>query len=221
MGFGCVLIGASLVFGGHAHDHDHDFDADHDVDLDHDLDLDHDVDLDHDMDLHVDDALDVDHDHGAIDTIGAGSEAIWLPFLSMRFWTFASACFGLTGFLLTLGGIQEPLTGAISVGMGLTFGWTIARFFRALKTDTVSGTTQTDQLAGQEARVLLPIATDGTGKIVIQTQAGRIELMANTLDTKAITRNTRVLVISVDDGVAQVSALPHQRVEARASENLQ
>ena len=101
MGFGCVLIGASLVFGGHVDDH-------------------------HD--------LESDHDH---DTIGAGSEVIWLPFLSMRFWTFAAACFGLTGILLTGGGVQEPLTGGISTFMGISLGWVIARFSHTLKTDAV------------------------------------------------------------------------------------
>ncbi|NCG21023.1 MAG: hypothetical protein GWP91_18595 [Rhodobacterales bacterium] len=109
MGFGCVLIGAYLVFGGHVDDHH--LDADHD--------------------------LESDHDHGVIDTIGAGSEVIWLPLRSMRFWTFAAACFGLTGILLTGGGIQEPLTGGISAFMGIFLGWVIARFLRTLNTDAV------------------------------------------------------------------------------------
>ena len=80
---GGVLIVASIVLG----------DTDTDVDLDVDADVDLDVGLDGDQD-----ALIVLKDPGD----AVADAGIWLPFFSLRFWTFALAGFGASGLLLHL-----------------------------------------------------------------------------------------------------------------------
>jgi len=233
LGFGTVLIGISLMFGGadkdfdkdldldHDADHDFDHDADHDFDHDADHDFDHDADHDFDHDFDHDADHDFDHDHDVnhefdgeaeeMDVQGVaegGSEALWIPFLSMRFWSFGTATFGLTGTLLVLSSVPEAATAVMASVMGMGIGIGAARFFRALKKDTVTAETSLKSYAGEDARVLLPIRPGGTGKIVIESLAGRVEMPATSRDGKIIDRGATVIVASVRDGVADVSALP-------------
>ena len=95
--FGFVLIAISALLGGG--DQDGDMDVDHDADVDSELDAD--ADADHDVD---NDAADL---------------RLWLPFLSMRFYTFLSFAFGLSGTLMTLLGLPllAVLFAAIVIGV--------------------------------------------------------------------------------------------------------
>ena len=77
---GGVLVLVSVFLG----------DSDTDADVAADIDVDADLDLAAGADVDADGSLDV----GLIDALQA-----WLPFTSMRFWTFFAAFFGLTGSL--------------------------------------------------------------------------------------------------------------------------
>ena len=225
LGFGWLLIGVSLLFGGGDKDLDHEaaVDVDHDVDLDHDADLDadHDVDLDHDVDHDLDGGhgIDAGHDldahHVGADgldkdldgMVASGGDALWLTLLSLRFWTFGAASFGLAGVLSTFAGLGEPVTGVTAALSGVGIGFAAARFFRALKRDEVSGALGLDSTVGMQGRVLLPIERGGMGKIAVHTDAGRVELKATTLDDGPLRVNGPCLVVSVEDGVATVTGL--------------
>jgi len=218
LGFGGVLIGVSMFFGGADKDFDKDFDVDHDVDIDHDVevdldgDLDLDADLDGDLDLDGDADLDaeVDHDHdvGGLAQGGSGlADLIWIPLLSMRFWTFGSAAFGFTGSVLTLGSLNWALVLCLSLVFGGGTGTAAAYFFKALKRDSVTSQTSLRSCAGEEASVLLPIEPGKRGKIALQTSTGRVEMLATTHDTESIPRGSTVIVASVREGLAEVSAL--------------
>jgi hypothetical protein len=61
-------------------------------------------------------------------------------------------------------------------------------------------------LIGHEARVLLPVG-HSSGKIVVQTQAQRVELSARSDDGGRIERGGRVLVAFIENGVAAVVRL--------------
>ncbi len=191
--FGGILVGASMLFGGEDAAVDADLDADVDVDLD--VDVDADVDVSHDVGDMV--------AHAG----GAASDALWLPFLSLRFWTFALMSFGMTGtllhFLVGITAIVLPL----AIVMGLGIGTSASYVFKRLKTDTVTAETRIEQYIGVEARVLLTVGPERQGKIVIDSLAGQIELMASTLDPKDIPRGSRVLIANVKDGRADVTAL--------------
>lgn len=203
LGFGSTLILASLLLGGSDHgaegggDHG---DADH-GDVDHDAHVDHAGDADHDA--HVD--HDAQVDHGPFDKELGGQ--VWLPFLSLRFWTFGMAAFGLAGALLTLLSVPDVLTALTAVVGGLGIGTVAAFFFKALKKDSVSGDTQLDRFAGEEARVVVAVRPGQPGKIVVQTLAGRVEMMATTRDAQAIDVGSAVIVAEVRGGVADVSRL--------------
>lgn len=239
---GAVLLGTSIFFGGGDGDHDHDGHADLDghVDADVDLDADADVDVDGHGELGgiVDAALHGDLQgalHGAADAVvgmaGAeiegriadvghhveaqGFEWSVLPFGSIRFWTFLLECFGLTGTLLSLAGVPAGTTLGLSIGSGTVLGWGAFQFFRWLAHEQVSGATNLHDYRESEARVLLRIPVGGIGKIAIESNSGRVELVARTLDKEEIPRGATVLVIGVKQGEAQVTALtPSRQLDA-------
>lgn len=196
LAFGGILIGVSILLGGGDGDFDKDFDMSADADFDVDADVDADIGgggFDKDFDL-----------SGSSD---AATAAMWLPFLSMRFWTFGAAGFGLVGsvlhpfapWLITLA--AACFTGAVA---GLGAAW----FFRQLKVNTVTGSVGLKQFVGREARVLLAVAPGGLGKIVIDDAQGQLELTARTQDVAAIRRGARVLITEVTDGTANVTSMP-------------
>jgi membrane protein implicated in regulation of membrane protease activity len=212
--FGGILIGASLLLGGGDSDADHDVAADHEIAVDHDVD--HDVAVDHDVDHDVAVDKDVHLPHAE------GAALYWLPFLSLRFWTFGAAAFGFVGVALHYF-LPWLLTLALALLTGLVVGTGTATLFRQLRRDTVSADVGLARLVGQEARVLLPVRPGGTGKIVIEASDGRVELLARTRDEAAIEPGARVLVASIDQGTADVTSLTtnpahSHRIGVRASD---
>lgn len=205
--FGTIVIGVSLVAGGHGDDADGDGSPDHDHD--------------HDGLAPVHGAPDTAHDVGrAVDAVkGAGHDAqwLWVPFLSLRFWTFFLASMGLTGALLTLTGFAEPLVGLVSIPFGVAVGWITTQIFRRIRTDQVTATTNLSSYAGLEAKVMVPVRPGDAGKIAVKTMAGRIEMLAKSGDGKVLEAGTTVLITSVVDGVADVTDIDPPRLAHKES----
>lgn len=187
LAFGAVLIGVTLFFGGH------DFDADVDVDLD----IEHDLGADHGDAIFGHDSLTDDLD---------GSN-IWLPFTSMRFYTFFMFAFGLGGTIMSMFDVPWLATLSISFVFAFLLGWLAAWGFRQLYRDTVTGDVGVQRFVGQEARVLLPIRAQKRGKIVLDSPMGQIELPAETNDDQAFAPGSRVLVAHIDHGIANVTSI--------------
>src|SRR4029434_4998229 len=78
-----------------------------------------------------------DGDHAA-EADSASHAALVLPFLSLRFWIFGLAFFGLTGAILHGFGLAGPLASAIIASvMGLGMGYGAAQVFQTLARQTV------------------------------------------------------------------------------------
>ena len=184
LGLGGVLIVASLVLGGHGEGGASDT-----------------PDVGGHLEGEVDQALDKDLDK---DLAGAG---MWLPLLSVRFWTFALAGFGLTGSLLSLLSVAATPAALAATGTGLGVGWTVATVFRRLQRDQVTGTVGLAGLGGTEARVLLPVAPGDLGKIRVVVGGQDLDLPARTQDERRIERGESALVVEVRDGVAVVTPM--------------
>lgn len=209
LGLGGVLIVAGIALGGKDTDADHDHDVDHDHDLGHDHDLDHDHDLGHGHDLDHEVELDHAHDlaHGHAEAGKDVVHASWSPLLSMRFWTFALAGFGLNGTLLSLLGVGE-LAGAIaSVVVGGGIGYAVALAFRKLARNQVTGPVGLRGLEGAEARVLLPLSPESEGKVRVVVGGQDVDLPARTQDPGRIERGARAMVVEVKGGVAVVTPM--------------
>ena len=131
-----------------------------------------------------------------------------LPFLSLRFWTYASFAFGATGIALMAIGLGSLLALGIASPFAASIGFGAFAIFRWLNSTVVSGETGLRPMIGMEARVILPIRPGAVGKIAIETLAGRVELRAKTFDASVIEPGRKVLVANIDGDVADVSVLP-------------
>ena len=191
---GTVLIGASILFG--------DTDTDADVDFDADIDADGDffgggLDADNDALLIMKDPGDA--------IAGAGT---WLPFLSLRFWTFALAAFGLAGSLLHLLGVPSLIGAITALLMGGGVGTGAAWVFRQLQLTQVSGNVGMFDVQGKEATVLLPVGPDKMGKVRVMLDGQAVDLPAVSRAEERIERNEKALVVNVADGVAHITPVP-------------
>ena len=130
---------------------------------------------------------------------GVGEGLIFLnPTVILSFLTFTSA----TGFILewiTSWNSFIILAAAAAVSAVLSV---MLYFFvlLPLKSAEVSMAYTDESLAGQVAKVITPIPSDGFGEIVIETVNGLIPKRAVGLDNEEISYGREVLVIEVKDG---------------------
>lgn len=198
---GGILIAASILLGG-----GDDSDFDNEMELDKDFDLN----VDKDFDLNADKDFDIQLD-GAGDTDSEG----WLPFLSMRFWTFALACFGMSGALMSVLGTSDLLSAPIATVTGVTLGWIVAYIFHRLKNDVVSSETSIRTYINHEGKALLPISKNKMGKIRLSLGTEVVDIRAITNDPTPIQHSEKIIVISVADGIATVSSMLPQSQKQR------
>jgi hypothetical protein len=234
---GGTLILASILLGGgqdhgDAGDHDgglhlKDFPVDKALDLVKDLPVMKDLPVDKTFDLVKDLAKDVPHDATPVadgqtpieqtvgshhpssggDLGGPGLKAL----VSLRFWTFALASFGFLGAGLHVIGIGEPVAALVAAPVSAVLGYVAAYIFWKLSRSEVGLATTLGQLRGAEAEVVLPIRVGGTGKVALKVSGQYTELLARTNDAAELGMRDRVLVVSIDEGVATVTSIRARR----------
>ena len=154
---------------------------------------------------------DVDHSHNG-DAKDIATDAHWLPFLSLRFWSFGSASFGLTGLLISALPVHWGVAFALAALVGSLVGLGSALLFRRVRSDEVSGSTSLARFQGEEAKVVVTIRPGTTGRIAVDSHAGRFEMPARTRD-RVVMPGELVLIASVAAGVADVSPIePARRI---------
>lgn len=127
---------------------------------------------------------------------------LWLPFFSLRFWTFGLCFLGLTGLLLTL---LQPGLGALTIAlialsMGLVCGTGAAVILRSLGSETVSSLIQPEEIAGQIGIVEIPFDADSRGKVRLSLKGSTLAFSARTEEARAFQRGERVLVVGLENG---------------------
>lgn len=190
---GGVLVAVSALAGG---------DAELDLDADVDADVDADADLDADADADADSA------HVGVHGGFADGLSAWVPFASLRFWTFFMAFAGLTGTLLTLLGLMGPIgTGVTAGALGYACGLGITVAIRHLKKKSVSSTVTEADFVGATGRVLLPVRVGEVGQVRVSIRGRDVDCMAITEDD-ALDAEREVLVYEVrEDGVLVVTGV--------------
>lgn len=184
---GGVLLGASLLLGGHD-------DADVDVDAD--------VDFDADGEADLDAMLDAETDHD-VDPGGHGSFGDWwVTFLSLRFWTFFLAFFGLTGLLLD--GLNlvasEWIALACAIAMGTTIGGAAVSIIRRLTRSNTSYAVKSKEFVGKSARVIVGASETGSvGKVRVQIAGSSVDFLATSLDKSGFDKGDEVLIVEIDE----------------------
>ena len=152
----------------------------------------------HDSDVHMDIATDhgsfLDHDQG-----------FWLPFFSLRFYTYFFAAFGTTGLLLHYLTDIGTVNGAwIAGAVGLVAGLSIALMVRLLRvTETTTSSKEKDVL-GKEGTVLVAIRGSNPGRIRCMVKGELIDFLAITEEAGSIEPGEMVVVVAMEGGRAQV-----------------
>jgi membrane protein implicated in regulation of membrane protease activity len=121
------------------------------------------------------------HDAGHGDDDRGSNLLARLPFLSLRFWAFATAFFGLAGAALSLaGGLGAAawLTPVVAGGVGLGCGALAGRVLGRLGRQSVGLIGDASAHLGREAQVLLPIAPGRRGKIRLSISGVSTDLVA-------------------------------------------
>lgn len=169
------------------------------------------VDIDTDFDIDIEASANIDDiDAGTqIDqTLTALRDRWWLPFLSLRFWTFALCFFGLTGLLITL--VQPALPGwlgaLIAVFMGLFCGLVAALVLRSLARQSVSSLIRPETLTGQIATVEIPFDTNSRGKVSLSIGGSTISFFAITQEEREFHVGETVLVVGMEHNKLWVAA---------------
>ncbi|MBU0551198.1 hypothetical protein KKF91_21805 [Myxococcota bacterium] len=186
------IIGGSLVvlsaLGGLG-DHDAELELDHDVDLDADVDIEAEAD--------VDIEAGVDHD-------GELAVNAWIPFLSMRFWTYCAAGFGLTGGVLTgLGALGEPAVGLAAGGTGLVAGLGMSYAMRLLRRGEAHGH-GVHEYPGAEGIVRVAIPPGGVGKIRVTLRGEELDLLAVSDASETLPLGAPVVIVEMVGPQAKV-----------------
>ncbi|GAB5543626.1 MAG: hypothetical protein SangKO_033860 [Sandaracinaceae bacterium] len=197
---GGVLLGASILLGGK----DLEVDADADADLDLDLDADGDADLDLDADI------DGEADGFDKDVGGHGDFSGFLfMFLSLRFWTFFLAFFGLTGIVLDgLNLVSSPWLGlGLALGMGLATGAGAMSVIRMLGSDTSGQAVRSTDYIGKTARVVVPFEGSSVGKVRVDIKGTSVDLLASGLEEDGYQGKEEVLIVEMDGARARVARL--------------
>jgi len=123
------------------------------------------------------------------------------------------ASFGLAGSVLTILNVGAVLAAVASSVLGLIVGVGAAWTFRTLAQNQVSGNVDLRHLAGTTAHVLLPVIVGKTGKVRMLVDGQHVDLLARTQCDEPIDRKSNVLVIGIEDGVANVTPLPDDYTE--------
>jgi membrane protein implicated in regulation of membrane protease activity len=161
----------------------------------------------HDTDVHGGDA---GHGHSG-DGHDQSTASALLSLFGLRFWSFGSAFFGLTGLVLHLigGPVVAAMTPLIAGGVGAAAGLGASTTFRALARDTIGQVQGASALVGREGRLLLPVARAQRGKVRMSVPGGgHVDLIAESDDDAALDAGAEVLIVDVRGNVAVVERAP-------------
>jgi membrane protein implicated in regulation of membrane protease activity len=143
-----------------------------------------------------------------------GFESFMVAFLSMRFWTFFLAFFGLTGVVLDgFGLVSSTIVAAIlSVGMGLFTGGGAVWLMRRVRADDSNSAVTSKDYVGKTGRVLVAFGPGQTGKVRMDVRGSTIDLLAVPIDEATFTLKEEVIVIEMEGTRAKVARLTPDRL---------
>ena len=213
VGGGLVLLAAfGGVFGGH----DADLSSGHDIDVSSSdapsLEVDHSgVDLDHS-------GIDAPHDGLITHTDGQDlhsvlskgvdvptDSSIWLPFLTLRFWIYFAATFGLTGLALTFfKASQEPATliaSLITAAFVATIG---SGIWRVLNRSQIDTSTKSNDFLGVSGKLSVATRQGSLGRVRLSVKGEWIDLTAISESGGDIEAGEEVVVVGIEGSNAKV-----------------
>jgi membrane protein implicated in regulation of membrane protease activity len=132
-------------------------------------------------------------------------EGTWIPFFSLRFYTYFFASFGLAGMLLSFLTATDPVVTAwLSAGVGVATGLTASFILRLLRLSETSGGALEQDVLGKEGLVLVPIRESLPGRIRCTIRGDVIDYLAVTEAPRVLQAGETVVVVGMENGRAQV-----------------
>ncbi|MCW5937313.1 MAG: NfeD family protein [Fimbriimonadaceae bacterium] len=145
------------------------------------------------------------HGHGAShDAVSAGS--FWLPFFSLRFWTYFIGSFGVLGVALNLlKASTEPATMAIAGVTGLCIGWAAAYLIRLLGAPDNNSSIAEGDFLGSVGRVTVAVRGAQPGKVRTSIRGDLIDMIAVSDSGSDVEQGEEVLIVGIERGQARVA----------------
>lgn len=140
--------------------------------------------------------------HGHAD---GGEAHVWIPFLSLRFWTYLVAVFGVAGLLLSkFTTLIEPMPAILSGGTGLVVGLLVSFLMRVAKKLEVDSSTKTQDFLGAVGRVVVAIRPGQEGKIRLSIKGDTIEVLALPNEFETLEIGSEAIIVSMENDRARV-----------------
>ena len=120
-----------------------------------------------------------------------------IPALSLRFWTYALATFGMIGMILTwLSDASRTFVLIAAIVLGVVVGRITHAVFRAVRRLETSGGGSSEQFVGRDATVVVAITPGTTGKISLHLSSGTVELLADAFEDEHLLAGSTVVVVA-------------------------
>jgi hypothetical protein len=148
-------------------------------------------------------------DHGVGEGHGALA-GLFTAFLSLRFWMFFLAFFGLTGLVLDgLDLVESPTIALVAaIGMGILTGQGTVAVFRNLAHSETSTAASSADYIGRSGRVMVGFAPGDLGKVRLTLKGTTVDVLATTEEERGFTSGEEALVIAMNDTTAVVARAP-------------
>ncbi len=145
----------------------------------------------------------VHFDHSGHET--ETSHGHWVPFFSLRFYSYFFAGLGATGLLISMLTATDPrVTLWIAIAVGLIAGLSISIMVRVLKLNESSSGAKENDILGREAQVLVPIKGTTPGRIRCVVKGESIDFIAVCDDSVPIEAGSSVIIVAIEEGRALV-----------------
>ncbi|MBD2580182.1 NfeD family protein [Oscillatoria sp. FACHB-1406] len=125
----------------------------------------------------------------------------WLPFFSLKFWTFGVCFFGLTGIVLSRipSNLSPVAIAAISAIMGIFLGTFVALVLQHLRRHQANSLIRPNDLIGLPGVVEIPVARDRKGKIRVSVKGSNLDLIALTESDRNFERGEKVYIVGSEN----------------------
>jgi membrane protein implicated in regulation of membrane protease activity len=158
------------------------------------------IESEYEVDPHAGNILE-QRERGELETIvKPRPNGMGLPIFKLRFWTFGSCFFGLTGLLLSR--IQPVLSSSLVLGLaiaiGIICGTAIVWALHSLRQREADSLVRSGDLAGLSGIVEIPFDSSSRGKVRVNAKGMVIDFMASTQEAVAFTKGERVVIVGVE-----------------------
>lgn len=156
-------------------------------------------------DVGTDGGGDVDSgSHSLEKSLDKGGE-LWIPFLSLRFWTHFIGGFGVLGTVLNFTGHgAEPLAGLVSAGVGLGLGLGAAWVFRLLQKEQIDASTKADDFLGVAGTLSVAARGNDPGKVRVTVRGDIIDMLALSDSGQDLSAGEEVVIVGIEGDKARV-----------------